>query len=289
MTTTPSRAQVEDTAEPLTREFTPGIHWLVHCLETDAFTGSTIHLHTSAWLVLGGDRTVLIDTSQPANWARLQRQLDRLLAGRPLDFVMPSHPEIAHCGNVGRLMRRYPEAVLVGDTRDYHMYFPSEVAGRMRRFHPDDRLDLGGGYVLRFVDALIKDGVNTLWAYEESQQVLFSIDSFGYAHLPPPPGEDVDFMVHPPTDCGLLIGELDGPPNVEQAAFATRAPLFWTRYVEFTPFLDELMHVLERHPVRFVAPSHGNVVDDVDLILPIVAAAPRVAFREVLDPNRTSS
>jgi flavorubredoxin len=268
------------------REVVPGIHWLIGCAQTDVFDGSAVHVHTSCYLIVGSEKAALFDTSQPHNWLGLEQHLDRILLGRTLDYVVPSHPEVAHGGNLARLLGKYPTALGVGDVRDYHMYFP-QFTERLMPARPGTVFDLGGGSRLVLVEAPVKDAPNTIWAYEEKQRVLFSSDAFSYTHHPPV-GEDMDSPVHSPGDCDRFSTELASPPSVEQAAFITKAALYWSRFVNIGPFLAQVEDILDRHPARIVAPAHGNVVTDIEGIMPIIREVHRQAYGEMLRADRTT-
>ena len=259
----------------LPREFTDGVWWLGGCLESAAFA-EPVHFHTSAYLIVGRDRTLLYDTAPPAMWPELDRDLDRILGDRPLDIVVASHPEIPHAGNFGKLLDKYPSAVAMGDLRDYHLYFPDHV-DRMRQVAHDTTLDLGGGYKFTFLDAIIEDLPNTVWGYEHKQQVLFPVDGFGYGHHPQN-AEDFDEPVHRAGECALLSSELKNPPELDLATYLTQSSLFWSRYVEITPFLDRFLELTRKYPTKYIAPAHGSVIDDLDVVMPVMREAHRKSF-----------
>jgi len=261
------------------------------CVATDAFDAEVVHVHTSCFLIVGKDKALLYDTSIPVNWPVLDRQLDSVLGDRPLDWIVPSHAEIAHAGNLGRLLRKYPHAIVAGDSRDFHMYFPA-VVGRVDSRGPGTRLDLGGGYHFTILPAPIKDAPNTVWGVEESQRVLFTADAFSYSHHPTVAGiadEESDFAVHTPGECTLMASELGGPPSPKQAGFITKAALYWTRYVEIAPFFAEIEEMFKKYSIRMVAPAHGGVIDDIDAIMPVIREAHRLAYQEVLPANRSTA
>ncbi len=281
----------------LPREIAPGVWWVGGCLRSNAFE-HPVHFHVSAYLIIGADKALLYDTAPPALWAQMDRDLDRLLDGRTLDYVVPSHPEIPHAGNLNKLLDKFPGAIAIGDMRDYHLYFPDHEH-RMQSVPHGTTLDLGGGYKFTLLDAIIEDLPTTVWGYEHKQQVLFSVDALGYGHLPqssPPPqgrpathGTEVanvlsqscvaiDEPLHAEGECALFASELDQPPRLELAAYLTQASLFWSRYVEIGPFFKRFEALLEQYPARFIAPAHGSVIDDLDIVMPAMRKAHQQAF-----------
>lgn len=261
------------------REIADGVHWLGGCFVAGTADGG-VHYHVSTYLVIGEQRTALVDTGDPAHWAEISQQLDELLGGRPLDYVVPTHPELPHAGNLLALAQKYPALEVHGEVRDYHLHY-RELESRLVPRPAGDRLDLGGR-ALELVPALILDLPNSLWAYDTAAEVLFVSDGVSYIHDLPQEGgqEDDDEAVptHRPGQCRLLSGELAGGPTVEQAAYGTGRALYWTKFVDVSGTFDALERLLARRPARFLAPAHGNVVSDVAPMLRISAAAHRRVY-----------
>jgi glyoxylase-like metal-dependent hydrolase (beta-lactamase superfamily II) len=254
----------------LPRSIRPRLHWLGGCHLSSVY-GSVIHVHHSNYL-LDGERTLLVDTGFPSTWPQVDAHLDQLLGDRPLDYVCPTHSEIPHSGNLSRLLMKYPAARVVGDMRDFHLYFP-EWLDRMDMKRPGDVIDLGEGVRLTFLTALFKDLPNTLWAYEESQRAMFVADGFAYAHHPPPDGADRDDPIHYPGECALTSSELP-PVKVEQMSFILKAALNWSRYVDIRPVFAEVAELFEtRYPTEIVLPAHGNVIARLEDLLPVMREA----------------
>ncbi|MBO0980088.1 MBL fold metallo-hydrolase [Microbacterium sp. SD291] len=251
-----------------------GVHWLGGCLSAFGH-GEEVHYHVSAYLIVGETRTALIDTGDPAHRQRVLAQLDDVLGDRPLDYVIPTHPEIPHAGNLAALLDRYPRAVVAGEVRDYHLHFP-EFAGRLHAVGPGESLDLGGRE-LRMLPAYIRDLENTTWAHDSGAGVLFVSDGFSFIHDVPGP-DDEDEPVHRPGQCRLFSGEMPEPPTVAQAAYGTGRALYWTRFVDVSDAFAAIERVLDEHPTRFIGPAHGNVIDDVDGMLRVSLAAHRAVY-----------
>jgi glyoxylase-like metal-dependent hydrolase (beta-lactamase superfamily II) len=254
--------QPEATASSPPREIAPGIWWITECLVMP-LGGSVKHLHVAPYLIVGSDAVLLYDTGTPSQWKNLQLRLDAILGDRPIDYIIPSHPEIAHCGNAIRMLEKYPSARLLGDIRDYANYFPDHV-DRFGSLAAGEVLDLGS-HRFEFVDALIKDLPNTQWGYEQATGTLFVADGFAYSHQPPIEGDDRP--THLEGECNLLASELGAPPSDEQVIFITKAALYWTHFVKLSQFLSQFKDLLRQYPPTIVAPAHGAVIDDVDNIL----------------------
>lgn len=259
----------------LPREVAPGVTWMGACL-TFQLPDKQIHGHNSTYLVQGTERAVMVDTGSPSNWNELERVLDERLDGRPLDYVFPSHPELPHTGNLPRLVAKYPDVKIVGDIRDYHLFFPTVVDNLEPRV-PGDRLDLGGGVEFVIADALILDLPNTQWGYVPSAKTLFTTDGFCYMHRPE---LDDDDPMHLPGECGLTTSELSAPPSVENAAFFSGSALYWARFIDDA---DEryarVIQFVRDIGAEVLCPTHGNVITDVEEVMAIVQEGHKRSYR----------
>jgi hypothetical protein len=258
------------------REIAAGVYWLGGCMEAKASDGA-VHYHVSAYLVVGSEKSVLVDTGDPRHWDSVAEQLDKALDGRTLDYVFPTHPELPHAGNLPQLLARYPAAQVVGDVGDYHVHYP-EYAGRLVPMQAGDRLDLGGRE-LAAIPAYVHDLVNTLWAYDTGAGVLCVSGGFSYIHDLPVSSElDDDEPSHRPGQCRLLSGEMPVAPTVDQAAYGTGRALYWTRFVDVTTTFQQTEQLLADRPTNLIAPAHGNVISDVDTMFTTCLAAHRQVY-----------
>jgi len=237
-----------DLAQPartLPREIAPGTIWFGCCLEVHD-PGKILHNHNSSFLLIGSEKTVLVDTGMPYGWDRLREELLQALGGRTLDYVFPTHPEAPHMGNVGPLLDLFPQLRLVGDLRNYHLYYPGSEH-RFQTMRAGDTLDLGGRRLL-FVPAALHDLPNTLWGYEPDQRILFLSDAFPYTHE------------HEAHQCGLTSEELPEPIRPEDTSTVISRALSWVRHVEADLIMAELQDALARYPADILAPSHGGII-----------------------------
>lgn len=261
------------------REIVPNIFWFGPCSAHDFLseTGRPMHYMSNAFLIVGRDQTLLFDTCLPEFATQLNRHLSEILKNRRLDWIVPSHAEIGHSGNLGRLLLSYPDAVAVGSVSDFHMFYPA-LANRVERKTSGSVIDLGGGYEFTFVDAPIKDAAATTWGYEKSQRVLFSVDAFAFSHAGPVDIDGESGPVHLPGECDRFTGEIGAQIDVSQATFMTKAALHWTRFVEIGPFFQRVNELFDTYPVDIVAPSHGNVITNWRDLMPVFREAFRLAY-----------
>jgi flavorubredoxin len=231
---------------------------------------------------VGSERTLLVDTGDPRHWPAIKGQLDEALGGRSLDYVLPTHPEIPHAGNLAALLERFPSARVVGDIRDYHVHYP-ELADRLQPVAPGGTISLGDRD-FEVLKAYVYDLHNTVWGLDRGARVMFVSDGFGYVHEVPEDSElDVDEPAHRPGDCRRMSAEMPVPTTVEQAAYGIGRALYWTRFVDVTTIFAEIERLLDAESVDFIAPAHGNVISDVDTML----RTSLMAHRQVYEAGRS--
>lgn len=271
-------------AGKLPRQIDANVFWLGTCIPRFTFdiAGERFHGHLSSYLVVGPKQSVMIDTGLPSTWADIEAQLDEALAGRRLDWIFPTHAEPPHSSSVGKLLARYPDAKVIGDVRDYHLFFPGSKS-RLVPVAVGDRLDLGGGYALEFAPAFFKDLTGTLWAYERRQGVLFVSDGFGIGHREPVASDEAgDVPLHRRGECTSTLSEIRQPLHLDQLHYPTVGALNWIQFADSGPIFDELDAFLRDHPANVIAPAHGYVIDGpsmVEAVLPLLREAHGMAFR----------
>jgi flavorubredoxin len=240
----------------LPREIADGVFWLGDCLEQRA-NGKIYHTYNAAFLLVGTEASMLIETGHPKDFPLLDGQLKELLAGRPpLQYLFVTHQETPHSGGLGRVLSRYPQAVLCGDLCDYHLAFP-HLEGRLLDMKGGDSIDLGGRTFVA-VEPVIRDLRTTWWGFDTKERVLFPGDGFAYSHY------------HEDGHCGLFAEEAVSLnlPEVS-AVFADRA-LFWTKFTDMNLYADRLQWLVDELDVRVIAPSHGLPILDPAATVPKV-------------------
>jgi flavorubredoxin len=231
------------------REISDGLHWLCGCISLE-YKGRMIHSYVAPYLIIGSEKTLMVDSGHGGHWQMVGEKVDRLLDGRPLDYLFPTHPEMPHAGNVSRLMDAHPGCKIVGDVRDLHLYFPEYVDAFVPKA-PGDSLDLGDR-TFSFQEAIVRDLTNTQWGFDDKSGVLFVADGFGFSHY------------HGADECGLLAEELGQEITTDQVTFLNDAALAWIRYTDLRPIMARVDALVAELGVRAVAPAHGAVVTDVE-------------------------
>jgi len=246
---------------PLPRELMPGLFWLGSCVPVPT-REQELHSYNSCYLVCGARESMLIETGCPQELDTTLEQLAALLAGGapPLRWVFCTHQETPHSAGIGAVLEAHPQARLVGEVRDYHLFFP-EYADRFAPLAVGGEVDLGGTCI-RVCDAIIRDLPSTVWGFDTARRVLFPGDGFAYAHF------------HGADHCGRTAEEAPTLPIPEMTSLFAAAALYWTRFTDMQPYVDRLDRFLEDDlgGVALIAPTHGLPITDLSATMPDVRA-----------------
>jgi flavorubredoxin len=244
---------VTDTTR-LPRELADGVHWLGECLEMP-YRGTFLHSGDSLFLVRGDDASVLVESGLPNDLEVIEAQLETLLRdGPPLRYLWATHPETPHAGGVGYWLERYPDAVLCGDVRDYHLFFP-EFEDRFRPLAIGESIDLGGTE-FRAVKPVLYDIISTQWGFDTRRKALFTGDGFAYAHY------------HLAAQCSCFAEEVDELDIPDMTGLFSELSLRWSKYHEMEPIVERLNRLMEELEVEVVGPTHGLPLTDVGATMP---------------------
>ncbi|MCM1143278.1 MAG: FprA family A-type flavoprotein [Blautia sp.] len=107
--------------------------------------------------------------------------LDSVLGERKPDYLVVSHLEPDHAGNIQKFMEKYPEAEIVVNAKSLAMlpqFFPLDMSGRSVVVKEGEELSLGK-HALTFVMAPMVHWPEVMVAYEKTEKILFSADAFG--------------------------------------------------------------------------------------------------------------
>jgi len=127
------------------------------------------------------DKTVLLDTVDHSVSKVFFENIDYVLDGRSLDYLIVNHMEPDHCAMIEDLVLRYPDVKIVGNAKTIQMikqFFSFDIDSRAIVVKEGDSLS-SGKHTFRFVMAPMVHWPEVMVTYDESEKVLFSADAFG--------------------------------------------------------------------------------------------------------------
>lgn len=131
--------------------------------------------------VLLDEKTVLLDTVDASISGLFFENLEYVLNGRTLDYLIVNHMEPDHCAVIGDVVRRYPDVKLVCNAKTVPMlkqFFNFPVEDRTVIVKEMDTL-CTGKHTFAFVMAPMVHWPEAMVTYDAKDKVLFSADGFG--------------------------------------------------------------------------------------------------------------
>lgn len=131
--------------------------------------------------VLLDEKTVLLDTVDASISGLFFENLEYVLNGRTLDYLIVNHMEPDHCAVIGDVVRRYPDVKLVCNAKTVPMlkqFFNFPVEDRTVIVKEMDTL-CTGKHTFAFVMAPMVHWPEAMVSYDSVDKILFSADGFG--------------------------------------------------------------------------------------------------------------
>lgn len=196
----------------------------------------------NAYLVRGSEKTVLLDTVDPAKELFLFEQLSGV---ERIDYVVAQHAEQDHSGTIPAVLRMHPQAQVLATAKCKAMLIDHLHldAGRIRAVEDGETLSLGNR-TLEFIHTPWVHWPETMSTLLREDGILFSCDFFG-SHL-----ASTDLFV------------------TDQARVYEAAKRYYAEIM--MPFRKVIQKNLEKIGARrfgMIAPSHGPVYDRPQFIL----------------------
>lgn len=131
--------------------------------------------------VLLDEKTVLLDTVDASISGLFFENLEHVLNGRTLDYLIVNHMEPDHCAIIADVVRRYPNVKLVCNAKTVPMlkqFFDFPVEDRTVIVKEMDTL-CTGKHTFAFVMAPMVHWPEAMVSYDTVDKILFSADGFG--------------------------------------------------------------------------------------------------------------
>ena len=131
--------------------------------------------------VLKDEKTVLFDTVDNAIGDQLFENLEAVLEGRTLDYVIVNHMEPDHASTLSEVVRRYPEVKIVCNAKTVAIikqFFDFDIDSRAVIVKENDTF-CTGNHTYTFVMAPMVHWPEVMVTYDMTDKILFSADAFG--------------------------------------------------------------------------------------------------------------
>lgn len=125
------------------------------------------------------EKTALLDTVEMGTDSQFMNWVESLLDGRELDYLIINHMELDHAGEIGAILRRWPNVQIVGNTKTFKI-LEGYYGVKENLLEMCDGAELSLGYHnLKFVHTPWVHWPETMMTLDTTDGVLFSADAFG--------------------------------------------------------------------------------------------------------------
>lgn len=131
--------------------------------------------------VILDEKIAVMDTVDKRATEEWLNNLEMALNGRTPDYLIVSHLEPDHAGNIQILAQKYPNIKVVLSTKAFAMlpqFFDIDLSDRSVVVKEGDTLSLGA-HTLHFVMAPMVHWPEVMVEYESTEKILFAADGFG--------------------------------------------------------------------------------------------------------------
>ena len=201
--------------------------------------------------VILDEKTALMDTADSSVAERFMENVEAVLDGRTLDYLVVQHMEPDHCANIVAIIEKYPEVTVVGNAKTMQMigqFYSGTKAENTLLVKEGDKLSLGE-HELNFVTAPMVHWPEVMVTYESKEKILFSADAFG--------------------TFGALNGTLFDDEIFFDAVWMEDARRYYTNIVgKYGPQVQALLKKAAGLDIAMICPLHGPVWrNDLELLL----------------------
>ncbi|MGF6376601.1 flavorubredoxin [Clostridiales Family XIII bacterium PM5-7] len=186
------------------------------------------------------EKTVLFDTVDWSVARQFMENIDFVLAGKTLDYLIINHMEPDHGASIEEILLRYPEVEIVSTQKAVQMMkqFQFPIT-KVKEVKEGDTMSFGKHQVT-FMTAPMVHWPEVMVTFDETNGVLFSADAFG------------------------SFGALDGKLFADEVDFdrdwIDEARRYYTNIVgKFGPQVQKLLGKAAGLDIKYICPLHGPV------------------------------
>ena len=197
--------------------------------------------------VIKDSKMVVMDTVDNRATDMWFDNLEEAFAGKAPDYLVISHLEPDHAGNIQRFLMKYPDTIVVTNAKAFSMlpqFFDLKLDDSKKIVVKEgDTLNIGK-HTLTFVMAPMVHWPEVMVAYEQAEKILFSADGFGRF--------------------GALNGNViyDRAENDgDDVSWAEEARRYFINIVgKYGPSVQALLKKAAALDIKTIAPLHGPVL-----------------------------
>lgn len=186
-------------------------------------------------------KTVLFDTVDWSVGRQFLDNIEYLLDGRKLDYMVINHVEPDHAASIEEILIRYPEVKVVSTEKAFMLMtqFGFQAEERKVQVKEMDSISFGKHEII-FVEAPMVHWPEAMVSYDKTDKILFSADAFG--------------------SFGALNGKLFNDEVNFDRDWLDDARRYYTNIVgKYGPHVQHLLAKASTLEIKMICPLHGPV------------------------------
>lgn len=134
----------------------------------------------NAYLITG-EKNVLIDTVHPHFFDEYLENIRSVIDPAKIDYIVMNHNEPDHSGSLARLLKIAPQIkVLASSAGKIYLGPITNMSGlQVTAVKDGETLDLGGGKILKFINAPFVHWPDSMFTWLEAERIVFTCDFLG--------------------------------------------------------------------------------------------------------------
>lgn len=191
--------------------------------------------------LLMDEKKVLFDTVDWSVCREFLKNVEEVLDGASLDYLVINHMEPDHAASMEEVLLRYPECKVISNEKAFMFMhqFGFNVEGRKEEVKEGDTICLGK-HTVTFVAAPMVHWPEAMVTFDTTNGVLFSADAFG--------------------SFGSLDGKLfNDEVNFDRDWIDDARRYFCNIVGKYGPFVQHLLKKAATVPIKMFCPLHGPV------------------------------
>lgn len=188
------------------------------------------------------EKTAIFDSVDWSITREYLRNIELVLDGKPLDYMVIHHMEPDHCGAIEEVCLRYPNIKVISSEQGFQIMsqIGYHIADEQKIIVKEGDTFSFGKHTIAFVEAPMVHWPEVLMSFDVTNGVLFSADAFG--------------------SFGAIDGKLFNDEVNFDRDWLDEARRYYTNIVgKYGPFVQDVLKKASTLPIKYICPLHGLV------------------------------
>ena len=131
--------------------------------------------------IIKDEKNIIIDTVDNRKTDEWLQNIEQVLQGEKLEYLVVSHLEPDHSGSIDALISKYPEIKIIGNAKTFAFlpqFIKSDIESNKVVVSEGETLNIGE-HTFKFIMAPMVHWPEVMVEYEMKEKILFSADAFG--------------------------------------------------------------------------------------------------------------